>query len=275
MTCSTAYLKSLRYPSESLLEIDATFVRCLSVSPERLTSWSRYLNKISSIHFTESQMQSPGQGPALPTSNSHISYTRRPPFAKRSCVLSKPKRRAVISGGGTDQTDTMSAMRLLIRLLLLFRVGGGGGIALGLVNVPQITRSTALSRRSLGACPPLFDTPKSTVSPSISAAEAPPDQVPELASENSAPTLASPPELDADNASQVGTKGSNNVPSREGIWAPPSQNVAQRRGKVFSIQQPQDLLDFVIEDERLSVGKFTFIGILFLYDIVHFVHGIR
>ena len=36
---------------------------------------------------------------------------------------------------------------------------------------------------------------------------------------------------------------------------PPSQNVAQRRGKIFSIQQPQDLLDFVIEDERLSVGE--------------------
>ena len=36
------------------------------------------------------------------------------------------------------------------------------------------------------------------------------------------------------------------------VWTPPSQNT---RGKIFKIQQPQDLLDFVIEDERLSVVK--------------------
>ena len=41
----------------------------------------------------------------------------------------------------------------------------------------------------------------------------------------------------------------------KGVWVPPSQNVSQRRGKVFIIQKPQDLLDFVIEDERLSVGQ--------------------
>ncbi|KAL7521054.1 hypothetical protein ACHAWX_005748 [Stephanocyclus meneghinianus] len=41
----------------------------------------------------------------------------------------------------------------------------------------------------------------------------------------------------------------------KGVWVPPSRNVAQRKGKVFSIRQPQDLLDFVIEDERLSVVK--------------------
>ena len=41
----------------------------------------------------------------------------------------------------------------------------------------------------------------------------------------------------------------------KGVWVPPSKNVAQRKGKVFSIRQPQDLLDFVIEDERLSVGE--------------------
>ena len=35
------------------------------------------------------------------------------------------------------------------------------------------------------------------------------------------------------------------------VWIPPSQNP----GNIFSIQKPQDLLDFVIEDERLSVGK--------------------
>ena len=42
---------------------------------------------------------------------------------------------------------------------------------------------------------------------------------------------------------------------RMGVWMPPSKNVDQRRGKIFSIQKPQDLLDFVIEDERLSVGE--------------------
>jgi hypothetical protein len=41
----------------------------------------------------------------------------------------------------------------------------------------------------------------------------------------------------------------------KGAWKPPSQNKEQQRGKVFSIQQPQDLLDFVVEDERLSVGE--------------------
>ena len=35
-------------------------------------------------------------------------------------------------------------------------------------------------------------------------------------------------------------------------WKPPSQNT---NGKIFKIQQPQDLLDFVIEDERLSIVK--------------------
>ena len=41
----------------------------------------------------------------------------------------------------------------------------------------------------------------------------------------------------------------------KGAWVPPSQNKEQIRGKVFSIQKPQDLLDFVVEDERLSVGE--------------------
>ncbi|KAL7544014.1 hypothetical protein ACHAXR_013551 [Thalassiosira sp. AJA248-18] len=36
---------------------------------------------------------------------------------------------------------------------------------------------------------------------------------------------------------------------------PPSQNTAQRSQKIFSIQQPEDLLNFVVEDERLSVGE--------------------
>ena len=42
----------------------------------------------------------------------------------------------------------------------------------------------------------------------------------------------------------------------KGAWKPPSQNKEQQRGNIFSIQQPQDLLDFVVEDERLSVGEF-------------------
>ena len=43
--------------------------------------------------------------------------------------------------------------------------------------------------------------------------------------------------------------------TRHGVWVPPSQNIKQRRGRIFRIEKPQDLLDFVIEDERLSVGK--------------------
>jgi len=54
---------------------------------------------------------------------------------------------------------------------------------------------------------------------------------------------------------QSGIKNKNAVAPREGVLMPPSKNVAQRRGRMFSIQQPQDLLDFVIEDERLSVVK--------------------
>lgn len=42
---------------------------------------------------------------------------------------------------------------------------------------------------------------------------------------------------------------------REGVWMPPSENTAKLRGKIFSIQNPEDLLDFMIEDERLSVVK--------------------
>ena len=38
-------------------------------------------------------------------------------------------------------------------------------------------------------------------------------------------------------------------------WVPPSQSIEQRRGNIFSIRKPEDLLDFVIEDEKLSVGE--------------------
>ena len=49
----------------------------------------------------------------------------------------------------------------------------------------------------------------------------------------------------------------NDEPSqRKGVWMPPSQTTQQQqRKKIFSIQQPEDLLDFVVEDERLSVVK--------------------
>jgi thiol-disulfide isomerase/thioredoxin len=43
-----------------------------------------------------------------------------------------------------------------------------------------------------------------------------------------------------------------NTNNSEISWKPPSQKTI---GKIFKIQQPQDLLDFVIEDERLSVIK--------------------
>ena len=50
---------------------------------------------------------------------------------------------------------------------------------------------------------------------------------------------------------------SPNAPKGRGatVWKPPSQNVAQRRGKIFDIQSPEDLLHFIIEDDRLSVVK--------------------
>ena len=38
-------------------------------------------------------------------------------------------------------------------------------------------------------------------------------------------------------------------------WKPPSQTTTPSRSKIFKIQQPQDLLEFVVADERLSVVK--------------------
>lgn len=45
--------------------------------------------------------------------------------------------------------------------------------------------------------------------------------------------------------------------AKPSIWVPPSQNVKQRRGNMFSIRKPGDLLDFISEDERLCVGGST------------------
>ena len=42
---------------------------------------------------------------------------------------------------------------------------------------------------------------------------------------------------------------------KDSAWVPPSQSIEQRRGNIFSIRKPEDLLDFVIEDEKLSVGE--------------------
>ena len=39
------------------------------------------------------------------------------------------------------------------------------------------------------------------------------------------------------------------------IWVPPTQNVEQLRRNIFCIKNPEDLLDFISEDERLCVGE--------------------
>ena len=53
-------------------------------------------------------------------------------------------------------------------------------------------------------------------------------------------------------------KKTTNQPQRRddggGVWLPPSMRYNPGT-RIFSIRQPQDLLDFVIEDERLSVGE--------------------
>ena len=40
------------------------------------------------------------------------------------------------------------------------------------------------------------------------------------------------------------------------VWVPPTQNAHQRRGNIFSVRDPGDLLHFISEEERLCVGKF-------------------
>ena len=47
---------------------------------------------------------------------------------------------------------------------------------------------------------------------------------------------------------------SPNTQQQQTIWIPPSQQ-QQKRGNIFSITNPEDLLDFIIEDDRLCVGK--------------------
>jgi len=75
-----------------------------------------------------------------------------------------------------------------------------------------------------------------------------------IRSSRSTTLFSSPIEAaDAPNANTPVASTQGNPP--KGVWMPPSQNKAKRKGRVFSIQQPQDLLDFVSEDERLSVVK--------------------
>jgi hypothetical protein len=42
---------------------------------------------------------------------------------------------------------------------------------------------------------------------------------------------------------------------KDRVWVPPSQNTEQHRGNVFSIRRPEDLLDFITEDDRVCVGE--------------------
>ena len=136
------------------------------------------------------------------------------------------------------------AVRRVCSLLLLGL--GGGGLALDLVNVAPTARPAPWTVRRSVQCSPLFSAPKASVEPSPPAS-ANIMQSDDKAKSGEAATAEAPPGMNRSD--------SNGVPVREGIWRPPSQNVAQRCGNVFSIQQPQDLLDFVIEDERLSVGE--------------------
>ena len=52
----------------------------------------------------------------------------------------------------------------------------------------------------------------------------------------------------------IQTPSSNTHRHQPKIWIPPSQQ-QQKRGNIFSITNPEDLLDFIIEDDRLCVGK--------------------
>ena len=51
-----------------------------------------------------------------------------------------------------------------------------------------------------------------------------------------------------------GDGGSSGGPSSD-AWAPPSQNASKKKGNVFVIEGGEDLLQFISEDERLSVGE--------------------
>ena len=43
--------------------------------------------------------------------------------------------------------------------------------------------------------------------------------------------------------------------SHQDVWVPPSQRLLETRSTIFKIQHPEDLLDFISEDDRLCVVK--------------------
>jgi len=43
--------------------------------------------------------------------------------------------------------------------------------------------------------------------------------------------------------------------STPNVWVPPSQRLLETRSTIFKIQQPEELLDFISEDDRLCVIK--------------------
>ena len=54
------------------------------------------------------------------------------------------------------------------------------------------------------------------------------------------------------------------APSNYGIGGNRRQQSGNGVPRVVKIRQPQDLLDFVVEDERLSVGKFLLAHLMYL-----------
>ena len=154
-----------------------------------------------------------------------------------------------------------NALRVSPQLLVITLICSTS-YTLGLVNVAPITRPTApWVVRGRGRRNPLFNAPEATTSDaSLPTAQ---DTPPDVSEESSINEVASASALGVDTTEQTTQTQTaatqTSPPQRKGVWKPPSQNLEQLRGKIFSIQQPQDLLDFVIEDERLSVGE------LFIY----------
>lgn len=105
--------------------------------------------------------------------------------------------------------------------------------ALGWVTLSPIVKPTApgaWTMQGRSACTPLLNAPTAT------------NEAPSQTKQTSA-------------RQKIADNSNNKPPQPKGVWAPPSQNVEQRRGNIFSVRQPEDLLDFVVEDERLSVVK--------------------
>ena len=109
-----------------------------------------------------------------------------------------------------------------------------------------ITRGEVACSFLIGSYPPLFTT---TLTP--------PRRMEMIVLGGSSSSTSSTTSFNSvDTTTNNGEAKSNNIKQRKGVWRPPSQQQSSSSGpKIFSIQQPQDLLDFVIEDERLSVIK--------------------